>query len=90
MVGANVTVNAQEPHEMSALINAQPRKLRAQLLGSMACSEAGEPAPQRLYFPRAIEPEQSAERSRVAFLEILRPLAADCSDHCCSAAFEAQ
>ena len=56
---------------MSALINAQPRKLRAQLLGAMARSEAGEPAPQRLYFRRAIEPEQPAERSRVAFLEIL-------------------
>jgi hypothetical protein len=50
---------------MSAPIDAPPRKLRAQLLGAMLRGEAGKPAPQRLHFRRAIEPEESAERCRV-------------------------
>jgi hypothetical protein len=33
--------DVQEPHEMSALIDTQTRKLRAQLLGAMVCREAG-------------------------------------------------
>src|ERR1700720_1015584 len=69
-----MAVNVQEPHEMPALIYTQMRKLRAQLLGAMVCREAGEPAPQRLHFRRSVEPEESAERGRVAFLEMLGPL----------------
>src|ERR1700735_2130283 len=69
-----MAVDVQEPHEMSALIDTQTRKLRAQLLGAMVCREAGEPAPQRLHLRRAVEPEEPAERGRVAFLEMLGPL----------------
>src|ERR1700681_123196 len=69
-----MAVNVQEPHEMPALIYTQMRKLRAQLLGAMVCREAGEPAPQRLHFRRSVEPEESTERGRVAFLEMLGPL----------------
>src|ERR1700738_1138776 len=43
----------------------------------MVCREVGEPAPQRLHFRRSVEPEQSAERGRVAFLEMLGPLDAE-------------
>jgi hypothetical protein len=35
---------------------------------------AGELAPQRLHFRRSIEPKESAERGRVSFLELFRPL----------------
>ena len=49
---------------MSALIDTQTRKLRAQLLGAMVRREAGEPAPQRLHFRRSVEPEEAAERGR--------------------------
>src|SRR6202046_4567962 len=69
-----MALDVQEPHEMSALIDTQTRKLRAQLLGAMVCREAGEPAPQRLHLRRAVEPEEPAERGRVAFLEMLGPL----------------
>jgi hypothetical protein len=69
-----MAVNVQEPHEMSALIDTPTRKLRAQLLGTMARREAREPAPQRLDFRRPVEPKDSAERRRVAFLEVLGPL----------------
>src|ERR1700730_5129753 len=69
-----MAVNVQKSHEMSALIDAPPRKLRAQLLGAMVRREAGEPAPQRLHFRRSVEPEQSAESGRVPFLEMLGPL----------------
>ena len=69
-----MAVNVQKPHQMSALINPQARKLRAQLLGAMVRRKAGEPAPQRLHFRRAVEAKQSAERGRVAFLEMLGPL----------------
>ena len=44
VTGAHVAVNVQEPHEVSALIDAQTRKLRPQLLGPMLRAEAGEPA----------------------------------------------
>src|SRR5712671_3260841 len=43
----------------------------------MVCREAGEPAPQRLHFRRSVEPEESTERGRVAFLEMLGPLDAE-------------
>src|ERR1700684_881667 len=69
-----MAVDVQEPHEMSALIDTQTRKLRAQLLGAMVCREAGEPAPQRLHLRRAVEPEEPAEHGRGAFLEMLGPL----------------
>ena len=69
-----MAVDVQEPHEMSALIDTQTRKLRAQLLGAMVRRQAGEPAPQRLHFRRPVEPEQPAERGRVSFLEMLGPL----------------
>src|ERR1700758_87350 len=59
---------------MSALIDTQTRKLCAQLLGAMACRQAGEPSPQRLDFRRPVKPEQSAKRGRVALLEMLGPL----------------
>src|SRR5258708_19514097 len=72
-----MAVNVQNPHEMSALIDTQTRKLRAQLLGEMVRREAGEPAPQRLHFRRSVEPEESAERGRVSFLEMLGPLDAE-------------
>src|SRR5260221_12125345 len=77
MVGAHMAVNVQKPHEMSALIDTPTRKLRAQLLGAMARREAGEPAPQRPYFPRPVQPEESAERGPVSFLQMLGPLAAE-------------
>src|ERR1700692_3666696 len=69
-----MAVNIQKPYEMSALIDTQTRKLRAQLLGAMVRREAGEPAPQRLHFRRSVEPEESAERGRISFLEMLGPL----------------
>ena len=72
-----MAVDVQKPHEMSALIDTQPRKLRAQLLGAMVRREAGEPPPQRLHFRRSVEPEEAAERGRVAFLEMLGPLDAE-------------
>src|SRR5580700_2514113 len=72
-----MAIDVQEPHEMSALIDTQTRKLRAQLLGAMVCREAGEPAPQRLHLRRAVEPKEPAERGRVAFLEMLGPLNAE-------------
>src|SRR5205823_13693325 len=72
-----MAVNVQKPHEMSALIDTQTRKLGAQLLGAMVRRQAGEPAPQRLHFRRSVEPEQSAERGRVSFLEMLGPLDAE-------------
>src|SRR6266478_419859 len=72
-----MAVNVQKPHEMPALIDPQTRKLRAQLLGAMVRRQAGEPAPQRLHFRRSVEPEQSAERGRVSFLEMLGPLDAE-------------
>ena len=56
---------------MSALIDTQTRKLRAQLLGAMVRRQAGEAAPQRLHFRRSVEPEESAESGRIAFLEML-------------------
>src|SRR6516164_7067924 len=59
---------------MSALIDTQARKLCAQLLGAMACRQAGEPPPQRLHFRRPVEPEQPAKRGGVALLEMLGPL----------------
>ena len=71
VIGAHMTFDVQKPHEVSALIDTQTRKLRAQLLGAMMRREAGEPAPQRLHFRRSVEPEESAERSRVSFLEML-------------------
>jgi hypothetical protein len=69
-----MAVNVQKTHEMPALIDTQTRKLRAQLLGAMVRREAGEPAPQRLHLRRSVEPKESAERSRVSFLEMLGPL----------------
>src|SRR5271166_6825908 len=69
-----MAVNVQKSHETSALTDTQARKLRPQLFRSMVRRQAGEPPPQRLHFRRAVEPEQSAERSRVTFLEMLGPL----------------
>src|SRR6266704_5622584 len=74
MVGAHMAVNVQKSHEMSALIDTPTRKLRAQLNGTMACCQMSKPASQCLDFRRSVEPEDSAERSRVAFLEMLGPL----------------
>jgi hypothetical protein len=74
VIGAHMAVNVQKSHEMSALIDTHTRELRAQLLGAMLRGKAGEPAPQRLHFRRAVEPEQSAERGRVFLLEMLGPL----------------
>jgi hypothetical protein len=68
-----MAVNVQEPHEMSALVDARTRKLRAKLLGAMMRRKPGEPTPQRLDFRRAVEPEQSAECGRIAFLQMLGP-----------------
>src|SRR3974377_1285429 len=74
MVGAHMAVYVQKPHKVSALIDTQTRKLCAQLLGAMMGGEAGEPAPQGLHFRCSIEPEQSAKRGRVVFLEVLGSL----------------
>ena len=74
VIGAHMAVNVQKPHKMPALIDAQARKLRAQLLGAIVRRQAGEPTPQRLHFRRSVEPKQSAERGRVSFLEMLGPL----------------
>jgi hypothetical protein len=59
---------------MSALIHAQTRKLRAQLLGAMVCRQATEPPQQRLHFGRAVEPKESAEGRWISFLEMLGSL----------------
>src|SRR5215471_10706863 len=59
---------------MSALIDTQTREFCAQLLGAMACRQAGEPSPQRLHFRRPVEPEQPAKCGGVALLEMLGPL----------------
>src|SRR5215468_11167816 len=59
---------------MSALIDTQTREFCAQLLGAMACRQAGEPSPQRLHFRRPVEPEQPAKGGGVALLEMLGPL----------------
>ena len=48
---------------MAALIDAQARKLRPQLLGTMMRGEAGEPAPHRLHFRRTVDPEQRKRMS---------------------------
>src|SRR5215468_3668729 len=77
MIGAHVAINVQEPHEMSALTDTHTRKLGAKLLSAMPRGEAREPAPQRLHFRRAVEPEEPAECGRVAFLELLGPLDAE-------------
>jgi hypothetical protein len=69
-----MAVDVQKPHEMSALIDTQTRQLRAQLLGAMVCRQAGQLAPQRLHLRRSVEPEEPAERGRVAFFEMLGPL----------------
>src|SRR5262245_9396892 len=69
-----MAINVQEPHEMPALIDAPTRKLRAQLLGAMLRRQAGQPAPQRLYFWRAVEPQQSTKCGRVFLLKMLGPL----------------
>lgn len=69
-----MTVNVQESHETSRLIDAPARKLSTQPLGAMLRREAGQPAPQRLHFRRAIEPEKSAERCRVFLLKLFGPL----------------
>jgi hypothetical protein len=50
-----MAVNVQKSHEMPALIDTQPRKLRTQLLGAMMLREPGEPAPKRLHFRRSVE-----------------------------------
>jgi hypothetical protein len=62
---------------MSALIDTPTRKLRAQLLGAMARRQVSEPASQCLDFRRSVEPQDSAKRSRVSFLEMLGPLDAE-------------
>jgi hypothetical protein len=56
-----MTINVQKPHEISTLVDPQTRNFGAKLLGAMIHRETGEPAPQRLHFRPAIEPEQSAE-----------------------------
>jgi hypothetical protein len=70
MIGAHVAVNVQEPHEVSALIDTHTRKLRAQLLGAMLRGKAGEPAPQRLYLRRTVEPEEPYAVGRDATLPL--------------------
>ena len=57
VIGAHMAIDVQKPHEMSALIDTQTRKLRAQLLGAMVRGEAGEPAAQRLHFRCSVEPK---------------------------------
>jgi hypothetical protein len=39
----------------------------------MVRRQAGEPAPQRPHFRRAVEPKQLAERGRISFLEMFGP-----------------
>ena len=71
-----MAIDVQKPHEMSALIDTQTRKLRAQLLGAMVRGEAGEPAAQRLPSRCSVEPKV-CESGRVSFLEMLGPLDAE-------------
>jgi hypothetical protein len=80
VIGAHMAIDVQKPHEMSALIDTQSRKLRAQLLGAMVRGEAGELAAQRLHFRCSVEPQESAEGGRVSFLEMLGPLDAEQRD----------
>src|SRR5689334_23864665 len=74
MIGAHMAINVQEPHEMSALIDAHTRKLRTELFGAMLRGEAAKTTPQRLHFRRAIEPEEPAERRGIFLLEMLGSL----------------
>ena len=74
VIGAHMAIKVQEPHEMAALIDAPTRKLRAQLLGAMLRGKTGESATQRLYFRRAVEPQEPAKCGRVFLLELLGPL----------------
>jgi hypothetical protein len=74
VIGAHIAVDVQKPHDVSALIDTQTRKLRAQLLGAMMRGEADEPAPQRLHFQRSVEPEEPAEGGGISFLEMLGSL----------------
>src|SRR5262249_52448095 len=69
-----MSINVQEPHEMSALVDAHARKFGAQLLGAMLRGKAGEAAPQRLHLRRAVEPQKSTECGGVFLLEMLGPL----------------
>src|SRR6266404_5200858 len=43
-IGTHMAVNVQKPHEMSAPIDTHARKLRAELLGAMVRSKAGQGA----------------------------------------------
>jgi hypothetical protein len=54
-----MAVNVQKAYEVGPLIDAQPRKLRAQLPGAVVCREAGDAAPQGLHFRRAVESRES-------------------------------
>src|ERR1700756_1704898 len=74
MIGAHMAINVQEPHEMSAPIDAHARKLCAKLLGAMARGQTGEPAPQLFHSRRAVEPKQPAEPSWIPLLEMFGPL----------------
>src|SRR6266849_5466013 len=72
-----MAVNVQKPHEMPAPAHPPGGAPLRRAAGRGACASAGEPAPQRLHFRRSVEPEQSAERGRVSFLEMLGPLDAE-------------
>jgi hypothetical protein len=69
--------DVQKPHEMSALIDTQTRKLGAGSPASRRTIAPSSSAPQRLDLRRSVEPKQSAERGRVSFLEMLGPLDAE-------------
>src|SRR5437016_1240355 len=65
VIGADVAIDVQEPHQMPALIDAQARQFRPQLLSVLVCREASEPTPQGLDLGRPVEPQESTEGSRV-------------------------
>ena len=74
MIGAYVTIDVQEPHEMAALGDPLARQLRAQLLSALVRGKPRELAPEGLHFRRPIQPEHPAERGRVLLLEMLGTL----------------
>ena len=65
VIGAHVAVDVEEAHEVAALLDAQTRQLRAELLGLVVAGQARELPAQGLDLGRAVEPEHAAEGLRV-------------------------
>jgi len=60
VIGAYVTIDVQEPHQMPTLIDTQARQFCSQLLGVLVCGKAGQPAPEGLDLGGPIQPQEPA------------------------------